>query len=113
MGAKANIIIDQGTDYSTTLTVTNDDGTATDLDGYTAAGQIRKHYTSSTATADFQISFSDDRSDGLITATLGRATTEAMPAGRYVYDIEITSSGDKRTRLVEGIATVTPQVTQS
>ena len=112
MGAKANIIIDQGTDYSTVLTVTNDDGTATDLDGYTAAGQIRKHYTSSTATATFDITFSADRSDGLITISLPRITTTGIPAGRYVYDVEITSSGDKRTRLVEGIATVTPQVTQ-
>jgi len=112
MGAKANIIIDQGTDYSTTLTVTDDDGTATDLTGYTAAGQIRKHYSSSTTTATFDIAFSIDRTDGLITASLNRTATTAMAAGRYVYDIEITSSGDKRTRLVEGIATVTPQVTQ-
>jgi len=112
MGAKANIIIDQGADYSTVLTVTNDDGTATDLDGYTAAGEMRKHYTSSTATATFVISFSSDRSDGLITISLPRSTTTNIPAGRYVYDVEITSSGDKRTRLVEGIATVTPQVTQ-
>jgi len=113
MGAKANILIDQGTDYSTTLTVTGDNGTPTNLTDYTAAGQIRKHYSSTTAIADFVISFSTDRSDGLISATLPRATTEDMPAGRYVYDIEITSSGDKRTRLVEGIATVTPQVTKT
>jgi hypothetical protein len=112
MGAKANIIIDQGADYSTVLTVTNDDGTATDLDGYTAAGEMRKHYTSSTAAATFVISFSDDRSDGLVTISLPRSTTTNIPAGRYVYDVEITSAGDKRTRLVEGIATVTPQVTQ-
>lgn len=112
MGAKANIIIDQGTDYSTTLTVTGDDGLATDLTDYSAAGQIRKHYSSSTAAAEFTISFSTDRSDGLITASLPRSVTEAMAAGRYVYDIELTSNGDKRTRLVEGIATVTPQVTQ-
>jgi hypothetical protein len=112
MGAKANILIDQGTDFSTVLSVTNDDGTATDLTGYTAAGQIRKHYTSSTATADFVITFSADRSNGLVTASLPRTTTEAIPAGRYVYDIELTSAVDKRSRLVEGIATITPQVTQ-
>lgn len=112
MGAKANIIIDQGADYSTILTVTNDDGTATNLSGYTAAGQIRKHYTSSTVTATFDVTFSVDRSDGLITISLSKATTGGITAGRYVYDVEITSSGDKTTRLVEGIATVTPQVTR-
>ena len=112
MGAKANIIIDQGTDYSTVLSVTNDDGTPTNLTGYTAAGQIRKHYSSSSPTATFDITFSADRSDGLITASLSRTTTANTAAGRYEYDIELTSIGDKRTRLVEGIATVTPQVTQ-
>jgi len=112
MGAKANIIIDQGTDYTTVLSVTNDDGTPTDLIGYEAVGQIRKHYNSSTVAATFTISFSVDRSDGLLTASINREATSQIPAGRYVYDIELTSTGDKRSRLVEGIATVTPQVTR-
>lgn len=112
MGAKANIIIDQGTDFSTTLTVTNDDKTPTNLTGYSGAGQIRKHYNSTNVTASFVISFSTDRSDGAIIASLPRSTTTVIPAGRYVYDIELTSSGDKVTRLVEGIATITPQVTK-
>jgi len=112
MGVKANIIIDQGTDYSSTLTVTNDDGTATNLTGYTAAGQIRKHYSSSTATATFTVSFSSDRSDGKVVIELPKATTGSIDAGRYVYDVELTSSGDKTTRLVEGIVTITPQVTK-
>ena len=112
MGAKANIIIDQGTDYSTVLSVTNDDGTPTNLSGYTAAGQMRKHYASSTPTATFVITFDTDRTTGLLTVSLAKSVTNAIPAGRYVYDVEITSSGDKTTRLVEGIATVTPQVTK-
>ncbi len=112
MGAKANIIIDQGTDYSTTLTVKNDDGTATDLTGYTAAGQMRKHYSSANATATFSISFDSNRTTGLLTVELAKSVTNNITAGRYVYDVEITSSGDKTTRLVEGIATVTPQVTR-
>jgi hypothetical protein len=43
---------------------------------------------------------------------LSKTVTNAIEAGRYVYDVELTSSGDKTTRLVEGIATVTPQVTK-
>jgi hypothetical protein len=112
MGAKANILIDQGADYSTSLTVTEDDGTATDLTGYTGAGQIRKHYASASA-YDFVVTFSADRSNGVVTLSLGRAVTETIEAGRYVYDVEITSSANNRTRLVEGIATITPQVTKT
>ena len=111
MAAKANIIIDQGADFSSTITVTDTNDSIVDLTGYTAAGQIRKHYTSETA-VDLDISFSVDRSDGLVTISLSSTTTTAMEAGRYVYDVEITSAGGVVTRLAEGIATVTPQVTR-
>jgi hypothetical protein len=33
-------------------------------------------------------------------------------AGRYVYDCELTDVNGAVTRLIEGIATVTPQVTR-
>ena len=112
MAAKANIIIDQGTDFSTTLTVTGDDGSVTDLTGYSANGHIRKHYTSSTATV-FDVSFGTPRSDGQLTISIGRTITENMEAGRYVYDVELTSAANTRSRLVEGVVTVTPQVTKA
>jgi len=112
MAAKANIVIEQGTDYSTTLTVQSTDGTATDLTGYTGAGQIRKHYTSNTA-INFTVSFGTPRSAGQITLSLGRVTTANMESGRYVYDVEITNSANTRSRLVEGIVTITPEVTKS
>ena len=99
MAAKANIIIEQGTDFSTTLTVEGDSGSATDLTGYTGAAQIRKHYGT-------------PRTDGKLTLSLGRTVTANIADGRYVYDVELTNSANTRTRLVEGIVTVTPQVTR-
>ena len=112
MAAKANILIDQGTDFSTTLTVTADDGSITDLTGYSANGHIRKHYTSTTATV-FTCTFGSPRTDGQLTISLSRDITDAMEAGRYVYDVELTSSANTRSRLVEGVVTVTPQVTKA
>jgi hypothetical protein len=111
MGAKANIVIDQGADFSTTVTVTDDSNAAVDLTGYTARGQIRKHYTSTTA-VDFTINFGSPRSEGQVELSLTNSQTGSMEAGRYVYDAEIISSSGTVTRLVEGIATVTPQVTR-
>ena len=49
MGAKANIVVDQGTDFATTITVRDNSGVAVNLTNYTGHGQIRKHYTSTTA----------------------------------------------------------------
>ena len=111
MAAKANIVIDQGADFSTTVTVTDDAGAAVDLTGYNASGQIRKHYTPNTA-YNFTTSFATPRSTGQITLSLSRVTTANIEAGRYVYDVEITSAANTRSRLVEGIATITPEVTR-
>ena len=110
--AKANLIIDQGTDFSKELTVTDDDGDAVNLTGYTAAGQSRKHFSSTTAT-NFTCTFASDRTTGKVTISLGRTVTEALAYGRYMYDVEITNSSNTRTRLLEGIATITPEVTRT
>jgi len=111
MAAKANIVIDQGSDYSTIITVTDDDGDAVDLTGYTGSGQMRKHYTSETKT-DFNISFASPRFSGKVEISMARDVTETLEPGRYVYDVEITSASNIRSRLVEGIVTVTPEVTR-
>lgn len=109
MAAKANIVIDQGADFSTTVTVTDDNGDIVDLTGYTSSGQIRKNFTSSTS---YDFTTSINASGGTITLSLSRTTTANIAAGRYVYDVEITSSANTRSRLVEGIATITPEVTR-
>lgn len=111
MAAKANIIIDQGADWATTITVTDNAGDVTNLTGYSARGQIRKWYTSDTA-VDIIIQFEVPRSEGQITLSLSSSNTEAMEAGRYLYDVELISSANTISRLVEGVATVTPQVTR-
>ena len=109
--AKANITVEQGTDFSTTLTVEDENGNATNLTGYTGAAQIRKHFTSNTAT-DFTVSFGSPRTSGEITLSLSRTQTANIADGRYVYDVEITNAANTRSRLVQGIVTVTPQVTR-
>jgi hypothetical protein len=39
-------------------------------------------------------------------------TTSAITAGRYLYDLEVTDSTGVKSRLVEGIVTVTPEITR-
>lgn len=109
MAIKANLSIDQGTDFSTTIDVTDDNGTVVDLTGYTGAAQMRKHYTSSAQTA-FTVTVSPLM--GEVQLAMNAATTAALTAGRYVYDCELTSSANVVSRLVEGIVTVSPQVTR-
>lgn len=110
MAIKANLTIDQGTTYSTSIVLTDTDGTAIDLTGYTIESQIRKTYTSSTYVA---FTTSKDDASGTIFLSLSANQSSNLVAGRYVYDVEITSTTNVISRIVEGIITVTPQVTRS
>jgi|TARA_B100001094_G_scaffold39332_2_gene33814 hypothetical protein len=112
MAAITNLLIEQGANFSSTITLFNDDDTVFNLTGYTAAGQIRKSYSSSSASATFTISFSADRSEGQITLSLTSTQTAAVEEGRYVYDIEVTSSDSVVTRVLQGTVTVSPNVTR-
>ena len=112
MAVISNIFIDAGADFTTTVTVTDSTGSAVDLTGYTHAAQIRKSYDSAAATVAFTTATSN-ASAGQFTLVLSNTQTAAVPHGRYVYDAVITqTSGGEKTRVVEGIVTINPRVTQ-
>ena len=110
MASISNIFIDQGATFTTTVTVTDANGDAVSLSGYSVAAQIRKTFLSSSATA-FTATISN-ASSGEITISLTPTQTAALEAGRFVYDVLITASGGTKTRVVEGQVTVNPSVTR-
>jgi len=111
MAVYSDISIDQGSDFSAEVVVNDSTGTVANLTGYTGAGQIRKTYSSSTFTA-FGVTVTN-AGNGVLTITLSNTVTNAMKAGRYVYDVEITqTSNGEITRVVEGQITIMPGVTQ-
>lgn len=110
MAVVANITVDQGSLFDSTIDVEDAGGNPADLTGYSARGQIRKTYTSSTA-VDFTTAVTDP-SNGKIKITLSGTQTANMKPGRYVYDVEVVSSGGSITRVVEGQLEVTPRVTR-
>jgi archaellum component FlaF (FlaF/FlaG flagellin family) len=110
MAAFSEIIIEQGATFNTTLNVEDSSGTAINLYAYTANSQMRKSYYSSTAytiTSDVT-----GTANGEITLSMSAANTSLLTAGRYVYDVKITSPGSVVTRVIEGIVTVLPSVTR-
>jgi hypothetical protein len=109
MATIQNLYIDQGTTYSLSLLVDDQNGDSKDLTDYTVAAQMRKSYYSTTA-----INFGAEISsplDGEITISLTATNSSAIKAGRYVYDIEITGEGET-LRVLEGIVVVNPEVTK-
>lgn len=109
MATKANIIIDQGTTFSTVINLTDDNGDPIDLTGYTGDAEMRKHFTSSNSQS-FSVTLGGN--SGTISLGLTASQTANLTAGRYVYDVEITSSSNVISRIVEGIVTITPEVTR-
>lgn len=108
MAAKANIVVDQGTTFSTELLLEDDAGDPINLTGYSVQGQIRKWYTSSNVVSF--VATVPTPTNGIIKLSLTANTTLGMDYGRYVYDVITVSSGTV-SRIVEGILTITPEVT--
>lgn len=111
MAPKANIVIDQGSTFETVITLTSETNLELNIENHTFRGQIRKHFTSSNA-YNFTITKITPYTAGIISIGLDANTTSSMEMGRYMYDVEMVSPGGNVTRIVEGIATVTPEVTR-
>lgn len=109
MATKANLVIDQGADFTATITLSDVNGNLIDLTGFNGRSQIRKHYTSLTA---IEMAIYIDVPTASVTLSLPAAQTGLLSSGRYVYDVELTNIANNVVRIIEGIVTVTPQVTR-
>lgn len=110
MATISNLYIDAGANYSNIITVSATNGQPLDLTGYTVASQMRKSYGSTTF-YNFTASIYN-AAFGKLRLQLTPNQSEAIPAGRWLYDVEITSAAGVKSRVVEGIVTVNPQITQ-
>jgi len=109
MSGKYNIVADQGATFNLNFTIATD-GTPWNLTGYTFAMQVRRSTNSSTALLN--ITSATMNSSGNVAVTVSATTMNTVPPGRWVYDIELTSSGGQVTRILEGRFIVKAQVTQ-
>jgi hypothetical protein len=109
MSGKYNIVAEQGATFNLNFRVETD-GTPWNLTGYTFAMQVRRSSAATTTLLD--ITSATMTSVGHVSVTVSAATMADVPAGRWVYDIELTSSGAEVTRILEGRFIVTAEVTQ-
>ena len=110
MAAVKNLYIDQGTDFNAQITIYDDNNAPWDLDGYVGEAKIRKSYYSSTS-VDFTVSFPVIRTTGTVILDLTSTQTSSLEQGRYLYDVVLTNSSGKKTRVIEGIVTIKAGVT--
>jgi hypothetical protein len=101
-----NITIPQGTDQTLPFTIAG-----YDLTTYTAKLQARTQYGAATAFITLTNGSGITLGNGSFSIAFTSTQTNTFPLGKWVYDLEITSSGGQVTRLIQGSFTVTPQVT--
>ena len=112
MAAIANLIIDQGANFSSDVTVKDANGNAFDLTGYTTQAKMAKGYSSTRTRTNFTCTIAGDATTGVVALTLTATQTTALDDGRYVYDLEIEQTGTGNvTRVIEGVVNVRPNVT--
>jgi hypothetical protein len=101
--AAVNIVIEQGTDYQEVFTVNNPDGSPLDLTGHTGSAKIRK-FPESAVSTPFTVGIVS--AAGQVVVSLANTVTEDLKSGRYYYDVIITSSANKKTKVVDGMVLV-------
>lgn len=112
MAAYVEIFMDQGADFRTIINLADDvTNTSSDLTGYQVRSQMRRSYYSVNATANIVCSVTS-AANGEITMSMTSANTSNIKAGRYLFDLETINGDGYVTRAIEGIVTVTPQVTR-
>ena len=114
MAQYTNLVVEQGTSFARKLTVTNKDGSAFNLTGWSGAGDIKKTYSSLNPSATFTVTIPTP-TNGEVNISLSTKETATLAAGRYVYDVVIypgiNSPFDGVKRVMQGQVTVTPRVT--
>jgi hypothetical protein len=112
MAAYVELYMDQGANFRNVINLT-DDVTNVNLDitGYTVRSQMRRSYYSVNPSANIVCTITDSPA-GEITMSLDSANTSSIKAGRYLFDLETIDGNGFVTRVLEGIITVTPQVTR-
>jgi hypothetical protein len=103
-----NLVIPQGADYTNLFLLEDSNNSPINMSGYSGICHIKKHPTSRTKVG-LGVSFPAPPV-GQVRISLGSTITSTMKPGKYVYDLLLTDGNNVKTRVVEGIVTVTAGV---
>lgn len=110
--ANYDLVIDQGSSFLIDLTI-REAGALKNLTGYSARAQMRSTKTAASVAGTFTCTIHGAATDGVVRMALPPATSSAMAAGLYHYDLEIFTNNDVIVkRLIEGKVTLNQEVTR-
>lgn len=110
MTTRANIYVDQGTDFSTFLNLSTDTGVY-DLTSRQFECDVRKVFSSSSL---FSPTFvvEPDGETGVVKMEIAREATANVEPGKYQYDV-IMINGSTKEKILEGLMFILPTITGS
>ena len=113
-----NFTIEQGANFSKTLTWKTSGGVSIDIGGYTIRMMARRDYKDTTPVISLStvnppggITIAGTGSTGQFDITMSATVTAALDFSTLQYDIEMVKSG-KVTRLLEGMITLSKEITK-
>lgn len=110
-----NFTVPQGADYPIRLRYLVSDGTPVNLSGSIIRGAIRKHPSDAAAVINFTAANNNvflDTVTGYFGIDFVAAATSAIEPTKYYYDIEVVRPSGDVTRAMQGIITLTPEITK-
>lgn len=113
MAEYVELFIDQGSDFSTTVNL-NDDNTnlPQNVSGYVVTSSLRRSLLSPNVSANLTCSIYD-AANGEILISMNAGQTANLRAGSYLFDVRVYSTLSASTsRLIEGVMFVTPSITK-
>lgn len=112
--ATKNLTINKGSGYRITFTLSKD-GSDVDLAGYSLRGQIRPSSSSTSVLLNMtsaNLLLKIDNANSAIIMNLPESFTRRVPGSYAVYDIELLNPTSDAYKIVTGLLTFIPEVTQ-
>lgn len=106
MASRANIYIDQGTDFRTTIEMFDADDDELVISTYDFFASMKKIYSSTNL-----LNFTIEKSGNDITLVLTDEQTASCKPGKYQYDVIMRKPTGELTKVVEGLAFVVDTIT--
>jgi hypothetical protein len=110
MASQKDLTLYQGADYSLTLQLKQPDGTVIDLTGWSGKSQIRNR-VGGTGEPAAEFNLDINATANTITLSLPYATTAALRAGKYEWDLFLQDASGRREKYLEGEVTIDARVT--
>ena len=97
--ASHDITIDQGSTFSKSITLKDDNDVVINVTNDTFRGQVRKHHSSTDIQATFSFTITDG-TNGVVAWSLSATDSAAMSSGILVYDVEWIKQDGTVTRIL-------------